>query len=104
MKLPIRIIVLLAAVTLLAGPAFADVITFEDLPTANMFFGGDINIGTFYPGVTFGPDVTGLNVTTDLPNPAAYPAHSGDIVVWSATSDDVTIQFANTLSSVGIYY
>jgi hypothetical protein len=107
MKLTIRILVLLAAVTVLAGPALATVITFEDLPTANMFFapGSGVNIGTNYAGVNFiGPDVTGLNAANGDFNPVAFPSHSGNIVVWSASLNVVTIQFTDTLSSVGIFY
>jgi hypothetical protein len=84
--------------------ATATTITFETLPTANMFFGGDMNIGTFFPGVNFGPDVTGLNAATGDFNPVAFPPHSGSIVVWSASSNTVNIEFTQTLSSVGFFY
>jgi hypothetical protein len=96
-------LIVVAALALTPAYLHADVITFEDLPDANMFLGGGQNVGTFYPGVDFGPDVTGFNFN-DFVNPAAFPAHSGNIVVWSATSNTTNIGFSKALTSVGIYY
>jgi hypothetical protein len=98
-----RLILITAALTALAVSAQASTITFEDLPSDNMFLGGGLNIGTFYTGLTFGPYVTGLNATTDYDG-SIFPPKSGDIVVWSAFDDFVTVQFNQALSFVSIYY
>ena len=64
-----------------------------------------MNVGSFYLGLTFGPDVTGLSVTRfGGYNDAGFPPHSGDVVVWSAFDFDTTITFAVPLVSVGIWY
>src|SRR5579864_3051481 len=82
-------------ISLLASNAFADVvIDFEDLPTANMYLGGGQNIGSFYAGVTFGPSVTGL----DLTGSTAFPPHSGSIVVWDPVDLAITISFSSLQS------
>lgn len=96
--------IMLLAVLASSARASATTINFETLPATNMFFGGDVNIGTFYPGVNFGPDVTGLNAATGDVNPTAFPPHSGNVVVWSAGSNTVDIEFTQPLSSVGFFY
>lgn len=84
---------------------FAGTITFEDLPDAYFFSSGDQNIGSFYSGVTFGPDVTGLSVSRfgGYDN-AAFPPHSGDVAIWDATDPTIVISFASPISSFGIWY
>jgi hypothetical protein len=88
-----------------AGTANAGVVTFEDLPGVYFFGGGGQNIGNFYPGITFGPNVTGLSgsrfggYASD-----AFPPHSGDVVIWDATDPTITITFASALTSFGIWY
>ncbi len=85
--------------------AHAEVITFEDLPDADFFGAGNQNIGNFYPGITFGADVTGLSVTRfGGYASAAFPPHSGDVVVWDASDATITIDFAFTVQSFGIWY
>jgi hypothetical protein len=86
--------------------AYGDtVITFEDLPDAYFFGGGDQNIGNFYSGITFGPDVTGLSVSRfgGYDN-SGFPPHSGDVVIWDASDATINISFASPLSSFGIWY
>jgi hypothetical protein len=83
----------------------ADVITFEDLPDAYFFSAGDQNIGTFYPGITFGPNVTALSVSRfGGYDDAGFPPHSGDVVIWDATDATITITFDTALQSFGIWY
>lgn len=82
------------------SPGIADVIDFEALPSANMFSGGGQNIGSLYPGVTFGPNVTGL----DLTGSAAFPPHSGSVAVWDPFDLTVTISFADPQTNVGFWY
>jgi hypothetical protein len=78
----------------------AGVITFEDLPQDYMYWGGGQNIGSYYTGVTFGPNVTGL----DLTGSTAYPPHSGSIAVWDPVDLTVTISFDTPQAVVGVWY
>jgi hypothetical protein len=84
---------------------YANIITFEDLPDANFFNGGGQNIGTFYSGITFGPDVTGLSVSRfGGYDDAGFPPHSGDVVIWDAADATINISFDTPLQSFGIWY
>ena len=81
------------------------VYTFEDLPDAYFFSGGNQNIGSFYSGLTFGPDVTGLSVSRfgGYDN-SGFPPHSGDVSIWDASDATITISFDAPLESFGIWY
>jgi hypothetical protein len=85
--------------------AFAVVINFENLPDTYFFSAGDQNIGSFYPGVTFDPDVTALSVSRfgGYDN-SGFPPHAGDVVIWDATDPAITIGFASPTVSFGIWY
>jgi hypothetical protein len=93
----VRIAMLLIMAT---SPTVADIIDFENLPSAYMYLGGGQNIGSFYAGVDFGPNVTGL----DLTGSTAFPPHSGSIAVWDPTDLTVTISFENPQTAVGLWY
>jgi hypothetical protein len=83
----------------------ADTITFEDLPDAYFFSSGDQNIGTFYSGVTFGPDVTGLSVSRfGGYDDSGFPPHSGDVAIWDVTDATIDISFASPIQSFSIWY
>ena len=85
-----------------AGTVFLD---FENLPDAYFFSSGGQNIGNYYSGVTFGPYVTGLSVSRfGGYSDAAYPPHSGDVVVWSAFDDPMTLVFDSPQSSVSFWF
>lgn len=96
--------------TLLAliGASRADaapiLVSFEDLPEANLLLGDGVNVGSFYPGLTFGPDVTGLSASRFGYNDLGYPAHSGDTVIVSAAFDSLSIDFAQPILSFGVWY
>lgn len=82
-----------------------DTLTFEDLPDAYFFNGGDQNIGGFYNGITFGPDVTGLSVSRfGGYDDTGFPPHSGDVAIWDASDPTVTISFNSPILSFGIWY
>ena len=58
------------------------VYTFEDLPDAYFYSSGDQNIGAYYAGITFGPDVTGLSVSRfGGYDSSGFPPESGDVVM-----------------------
>ena len=91
--------------TFILLPLNAGVIDFEDLPDAYFFSSGGENIGSYYSGVTFGPYVTGLSVTRfGGYDDAAYPPHSGDVVVWSAFDDPMTLVFDSPQSVVSFWF
>lgn len=93
---------LICAVT----PTWGDVIyTFEDLPDAYFYSSGDQNIGSYYAGITFGPNVTGLSVSRfGGYDDSGFPPHSGDVVIWDATDATINISFDSPLESFGIWY
>lgn len=104
----LRMLSLFLGVATVCAPTallYATTLTFEDLPASYFFSSGGQNIGSYYSGVNFGPYVTGLSVTrfggyAD----AAYPPHSGDVVIFSAFDTDITISFASALSNVSFWY
>jgi hypothetical protein len=78
---------------------------FENLPDAYFFSSFGLNIGDYYPGVTFSPYVTGLSVSRfGGYDDAAYPPHSGDVVVWSAFDDPMTLVFDSPQSVVSFWF
>jgi hypothetical protein len=93
-------------VTLSAGiTAHASAIDFGDLPDAYFFSGGGQNIGSFYSGLAFSPNVTALSVSrfggyAD----AAYPPHSGDVAIWDPYDSTISITFASPIDAFGIWY
>jgi hypothetical protein len=81
------------------------VITFEDLGNAYFLNGGGQNIGSFYPGIAFGPNVTGLSASRfDGYSSSAFPPHSGDVVIFDPVDSTMVISFANAIQSFGIWY
>jgi len=97
--------VIFSVLLLSLASAYAGVITFEDLPDANFFSGGGQNIGDFYSGITFGPDVTGLSVSRfGGYGGSGFPPHSGDVVIWDAADPTININFSSAISSFGIWY
>jgi hypothetical protein len=85
---------------LFMSAATADDVDFENLPSTYMYLGDGQNIGSFYAGVAFGPNVTGL----DLSGSTAFPPHSGSIAVWDPFDLTVTISFGTPQSVVGVWY
>jgi hypothetical protein len=81
------------------------VLDFEDLPDTYFFSSGGQNIGNFYPDVTLGPYVTGLSESRfGGYDDAAFPPHSGDVVVWSPFDDPMTLAFSSPETVVGFWY
>ncbi len=71
----------------------------------NFFNDAGVSVGSLYPGVIFGPYVTGLSVTRfGGYNSAGFPPHSGDVVVWSAFDSEINITFEATQAFVGFWY
>lgn len=93
---------LIGASGLAADAVFID---FESLPDAYFYSGGDENIGSLYPGITFGPNVTGLSVSRfGGYSSSAFPPHSGNVVIWDASDATINIVLASAAQSFGIWY
>jgi|GEM_PF-1285164 len=104
---PYRLLTFVVLLFLSFGSAYADVITltFEDLPDVNLFSSGGQNIGDFYPGITFGPDITGLSVSRfGGYDDSGFPPHSGDVVIWDPSDSTINISFDSAIQSFGIWY
>jgi len=89
-------ILLGAVVFLLASVINASALTvldFEGLPSTYYYSGGNTNIGTYYPGVNFGPDATILDRVIGGYNSTGYPPHSGNAVFFSDSTSYVDITF-----------
>jgi hypothetical protein len=99
-----RIVVLLFV--LVPGIAFGQTtLNFATLPNNYFINSGGQNIGSHYPGVTFGPNVTALSVSRfGGYNNAAYPPHAGDVVIWDPVDSTITITFASTVQSLSMWY
>lgn len=79
--------------------------TFADLPGSYFFSNGGQNIGSYYAGYTFGPNVSALSVSRfGGYSSAAYPPHSGDVAIWDPYDPAITIAFATPVQSVGVWY
>lgn len=105
-KWPLVLTIILSVLTWAprSAPGVTTTLTFEDLPNANLFLGGNTNIGSFYPGATFGPDVTGLSISRFGYNDQAFPPHSADTVVTSVVDPEIDLLFTQPVSSLSGFY
>lgn len=100
-----RMRALIVAATMFAAPCLAGVVDFEGLPDAYFFSSGGQNIGTFYSGLTFGPNVTGLSVSRfGGYDDSGFPPHSGDVAIWDAFDSTISINFSSPTEAFGIWY
>lgn len=84
----------------LAPPLYGATITFEGVPQT-YWYGtgyGNQNLGSYYAGVTFGP-----NAYIYYPNPSMYPPHSPNAVLFS-TVDSITVDLAQPTNLVSLWY
>lgn len=81
-------IVLFIAVLALSAVAELTVLDFENLPDEYLALGLGQNLADYYPGVTFGPEVTVLDRNRLGYQDLYFPPHSGDAVVWPGTNLD----------------
>ena len=80
-------------------------ITFSDLPNANFFSSGGQNIGTFYSGLSFGPNVTGLSASRfGGYAAAAFPPNTGDVAIWDSSDPTISVAFSSPIQSFGVWY
>jgi hypothetical protein len=92
-------------ILLAIGLAQAGLLDFEALPDAYFFSSGGQNVDTFYSGLTFGPNVTGLSVSRfGGYDDSGFPPHSGDVVIWDAFDPSISISFDTPIDAFGIWY
>jgi hypothetical protein len=92
-------------VLLVSSPVHALVIlNFENVPQDYWYFGGNQNLGNYYPGVTFGTDATILESQIYGYNDIGYPAHSGYAVLFSAINPGIRVDFATPTDHVELWY
>ena len=82
----------------------ANVIDFENVPTTYYFRDGNQNLGHYYPGVSFGPDVTVLDKVIYGYVSAYYPPHSGNCVIVSPSHDTFYMTFDSPTNHVSFWY
>jgi len=79
-----KVILTLAILVLATSPSWALVLLdFEGLPDTYYFYGGNQNLGGYYPGVNFSPDATILDKAIYGYNDVPFPPHSGNAVLYS---------------------
>ena len=85
-----------------ASSGFAETITFEDAPSTywNDNSGGQVDLGSFYPGVTFGAGAQ-IEHTSSV-----YPAHSGVLELFASDigNPTIAINFAHPQPEVSFWY
>lgn len=79
-------------------------IDFEGVPDQFLYEIGNQNLGDYYPGLFFSPDVTLLDIVRDGYNNSGYPPHSGTAVAFSYTNPYGDITFANPVRVVGAWF
>src|SRR6478752_6142948 len=91
-------------VLLFATPSVAATITFEGMPQAYWYYGGQQNFGNYWAGVNFGPDSTILESTVYGYNSGGYPPHSGDAVLFSINTPYIDATFDSAVDFVSLWY
>lgn len=89
-----------------ASCGFAGTITFEDAPSTYWndstpgHPGGQVDLGSFYPGVTFGAGAQIEHTST------VYPAHSGVLELFPSDigNPTITVNFAHPQPEVSFWY
>ncbi|MBC8368060.1 hypothetical protein H8E52_11665 [bacterium] len=97
-------ILALALLSVSAASAL-EVIDFEGIPQDYWYFGGAVNLGSYYSGVTFGPTTYILETQIYGYNDASYPPHSPVSVAVSISDPNIRADFTTgTVSHVGVWY
>jgi len=101
-----KVILSLALLMLVSSPSWALVLLdFEGLPDTYYFYGGNQNLGSYYPGVNFGPDAVILDKVIYGYNDTGYPPHSGNAVIRPYTDPMVRMDFTGGfVNSVSAWY
>ncbi|HRI15261.1 MAG TPA: hypothetical protein PLX89_19890 [Verrucomicrobiota bacterium] len=106
MTLPtkLKLLAALAIGSSTGASAFAGTIDFENMPQDYWYFGGQVNFGNFWQGVTFGPQSTILEDQVFGYNSAGYPPHSGHAVLFTISLPYIEAVFDNPVDQVDLWY
>jgi hypothetical protein len=80
------------------------VVDFDGVPDTHWAYGGDVNLGEYYPGLDFGPTATILEATVYGYPAGQYPHHSFDAVLDPGVSGEILVQVQPPTDHVGIWY
>lgn len=102
----LRLIVCILFSNIFLNSAFASLVTldFENLPLTHYYYGGNTNLGNYYDGVSFGPNVTILDKTMSGYNSGGYPPHSGNSVAFSISNPVIDAYFDMDTDYVSLWY
>lgn len=104
MKKMMRMLLGVLAIVLFCTPAMSGTITFEGMPQAYWYFGGQQNFGTYWAGVNIGTNATILEDQVYGYNNSGYPPHSGHAVLFSYSSGTINFDFDAPTSMVSFWY
>jgi hypothetical protein len=99
-----KLLLLFGLLAVVGGSASALVCDFEGLPTTYYYFYGMQNIGSYYPGVNFGPTVYILDRVIGGYNDGGYPPCSGNAVAVSEGTNYIRADFAQVTNHVTTCY
>jgi hypothetical protein len=89
-----KLIIGLVLMIFMASPGWALVLLdFEGIPDTYWYWGGNTNLGGYYPGVFFGSDATILEDQVYGYNSGGYPPHSGHAVLFSQPNPVLRMDF-----------
>src|SRR3954463_9061893 len=84
--------------------ARAGTITFEDMPDAYLYYGGQQNFGDYWAGINFGPNSTILDSVRYGYNSGGYPPHSGTSVLFSIDTPYIDATLDNAIDQFSFWY
>ncbi len=97
--------ILAIALLSVSAASALEVIDFEGVPQDYWYFGGAVNLGSYYSGVTFGPTTYILETEIYGYNDASYPPHSPVSVAVSISDPQIRADFTGgSVSHVGVWY
>jgi len=96
----------IAGLILIASGAHANILVdFEGIPDTYLHSGGNQNLNGYYPGLSFGSQVTILDKVRYGYNSGGYPPHSGDAVIFSYSDPYIRVDFVGfTTNYVEAWY
>jgi subtilisin family serine protease len=79
-------------------------VDFDGIPSTYWENEGGVNLGTWYPGLKFGPTATILEATVYGYSSTAYPYHSFDAVLYAGGGAEIRVDINPPTDHVGLWY
>ena len=103
------LLVLFAALLIPASASALTILDFDTVPTQYWFpvgSGGGVNLGNYYPGVTFGSHAIVLDTSMGqaVYNYDKFPPHSVTAVLFADSSSTIEADFANPVNHAEVWY